>query len=171
MIFFTAWLSRWVNGKWRFLFCRAAPYGIRRRPSLRWFFYHGIESAALLRVDPVTLTQKIKQSQNLIKPARGGAWRRVNGASARIQGRHRAPALLVWLGCPLETVGSVYAGGEPTRDCVLVTILAISTRRFGCLRKRLQSISFVASAMPFEEKLITFRGKQMPCIRWWIFLD
>lgn len=130
-------------------------------PSLsKMIFYHRIESPALLRADPVTLTQKIKQSQNQIKPARGGgAWRRVNGASARIQGRYRAPAPLAWLGCALETVGSVYAGDEPTRDCVLVTILAISTRRFGCLRKRLQSISFVASAMPFEGKLITFRGK------------
>lgn len=126
-------------------------------PSLsKMIFYHRIESGALLRVDLVTLTQKIRQSQNQIKPARGGAWRRVNRASARIQGRYHAPALLVWLGCPLETVGSVYAGREPTRDCVLVTILAISTRRSGCLRKRLQSISFVASAMPFEEKLITF---------------
>lgn len=130
-------------------------------PSSKMIFYHRIESAALPRVDPVTLTQKIKQSQNQIKPARGGAWRRVNGSARFCTDSVSLPctgtAGLAWL--PIGNSWQCLRGGRANEGLCPCHYTSNFYSTVWLSAKRLQSISFVASAMPFEEKLITFRGK------------
>lgn len=126
-------------------------------------FHQRIESAALRRADPfVTLTQKIKQSQNQIKAARGPTGGKAN---ARIQGRSNALALPVLARPSRWTQSAVFAqGGEPTRDCVLVAILTISTgRSAGHLGCRLEKVAEYHLCSHSRTKLITFLGKTKCC--------
>lgn len=122
-------------------------------------FHHWIESAALRRADPfVTLTQKIKQSQNQIKAARGHL------AEGEYSDLGPVPctgaACLARLPCWTQSAVFTQRVGEPTRDCVLVAILAISTGRcvgsFGC---RLEKAAEYHLCCRLRTKLITFPGK------------
>lgn len=119
-------------------------------------FHHRIESVALRRADPsVTLTQKIKQSQNQIKAARGHL--------AEAECSHSGPvpcagaARLARLPCWTQSAVFTQRVGEPTRDCVLVTILAISTgRSVGCFGCWLEKVAEYRFCCHLRTKLITF---------------
>lgn len=168
MIVSPALLPHWVNSHWAgggfsFLylcfFPKVAVCRICRSLSLRWFSITGLNQR--LRAVPTPSShwhRKIKQSQNQIKAARGHL---AEGERSDL-GPVPCTGAACLAGRPCWTHSAVFTQrvGEPTRDCVLVAIPAISTGcSAGCFGCWLQKVAEYHLCCHVRTKLITFPGK------------